>query len=213
MRRTSWKGAIGIAALLCLDPIAARAQSAPAPDRGYALGVAQSSFGNVTTQSYGGEVGLGVRPSLAIFIDAGLVRNAAPDSLTARAQTIAAGIAATAGSVDAQVRMPVGFGVAGVTYGVRSGRVEPYAMAGAGLARVNHDVTFTVPGGDATPFVTLGRDLAGTRTKPMISAGGGVRLNLWQAVLLDLGYRFGRVFASDEAVTIQRMGVGIGVRF
>jgi opacity protein-like surface antigen len=215
-RRLLWSGAFAAASLLCLDPSAARAQAAPSGsthDHGYAVGLAQSSFGNVTTQSYGGEVGVLVRPRLAIVVDAGLVRNAAPDSLTARAQTIVAGIAAAAGSADARVRVPVGFGVAGISYGVRSAAAEPYVTAGAGLARVNHDVTFTVPGGDVSQFVTLGRDLAGTETKPMISAGGGVRLRVWQSVLLDLGYRFGRVFASGEGLTIHRAGVGIGVRF
>src|SRR5437868_12729667 len=75
---------------------AAHAQSAAptpaaAPDKGYAEVVAQSAFGNVTSQSFGGEFGVAVRPGVQIFVDAGRIRDAAPSALGSSAQRIAIG--------------------------------------------------------------------------------------------------------------------------
>ena len=47
----------------------------------------------------------------------------------------------------------------------------------------------------------------------MLSVGGGVGLAIWPRVMLDLQYRYGRVFTSDGGLNANRAGVGIGVRF
>src|SRR6185295_7988707 len=74
------------------QPTAAPAGSAPeAPSTGYILVVAQSAFGNVTSQSFGGELGFTLQPRVQLFVDVGKIRDAAPASLGASAQTIAAG--------------------------------------------------------------------------------------------------------------------------
>jgi opacity protein-like surface antigen len=193
----------------------AAAPPAPAPGRGYAEVVAQSAFGNVTSQSFGGEVGVTVKPGIQIFVDAGRVRDAAPASLGARAQTIAAGISRAAGGADFRVRQPVTFGVAGVKYlvPVQSSKIEPYILGGGGVARVAREVTFSPSAGDLSQFVTLGSDLTGSETAGMISVGGGLALAVWPRVMLDLQYRFGRVFTSEDATNVNRAGAGIGVRF
>ncbi len=206
--------AIAVAAFAASAQAQANAGAAP-PDKGYAELVAQSAFGNVTSQSFGGEVGFAIRPDMLVFVDAGYVRDAAPASLGARAQTIAAGISAAAGGADFRVRQPVAFGVAGLKYVFRVAgtKAEPYVLGGGGLASVKRDVTFSTAAGDITQFVTLGTDLSGSETKGMISLGGGVGLPLGRLVILDLQYRYGRVFTSDGGLNVNRAGVGIGVRF
>src|SRR5262245_41302468 len=108
--------------------------STTSPDTGYAEFFAQSAFGNVTSQAYGGEVGFWVMPSLQVFGEFGWVRNTAGDALSANAQTIAAGISAAAGNVSYQVRQPVTFGAGGVKYivPVEQSRIAPYVLAGFG---------------------------------------------------------------------------------
>lgn len=197
---------------------AAYAQApAPAPtptSKGYAEVVAQSAFGNVTSQSFGGEVGVNVMPSLQVFVDAGLVRDAAPASLGTNAQRIATGIAAVAGSTDFHVKQPVTFGVVGVKAVVPTGTiVQPYLAVGGGIAQVKRDVTFTVPSGDLTQFVTLGEDLSGSETKPMLSVGGGIGVPLGRNFVVDLQYRYGRIFTTGEGLNVTRAGIGFGVRF
>ncbi len=213
---------MSIAALLVWTGFApaAHAQSAggtapAAPTRGYAEVVAQSAFGNVTSQSFGGEVGFAIRPGIQVFVDAGMIRDAAPATLGSSAQTIAAGIAAAAGSADFRVRQPVTFGVAGVKYLVTSSgtRAEPYVLVGGGVASVKRDVTFSTPAGNVNQFVTLGSDLSGSETKGMLSIGAGVGVPVWHSVMIDLQYRYGRIFTSGGGLSANRAGIGIGVRF
>jgi opacity protein-like surface antigen len=94
-------------------------------------------------------------------------------------------------------------------------------MGGFGVAKVKQDATFSVNGTDVTSSlaqpqygsVQLGSDLSGTFTKPMLSIGGGVMWAAWQRLVVDVQYRYGRVFAPDQGININRIGVGIGVRF
>jgi opacity protein-like surface antigen len=201
----------------------ARAQTptgqSPAASKGYVEGVAQSAFGNVTSQSFGAELGVTVMPSLQVFVEAGQVRTAQSSDLGAGAQLIAGGLSQTQSNVGFQVREPVTFGLAGVRYMLpSSGRFEPYILGGAGAARVKKDVTFSLSGADVTSTlqqygVVLGSDLSGSETKPMLTLGGGIAYPVWQRLVLDLQYRYGRVFASGHGINIHRAGAGIGVRF
>jgi opacity protein-like surface antigen len=199
---------------------AARAQSPAgtppaAPTRGYAEVVAQSAFGNVTSQSFGGEVGIAIRPGIQFFVDAGMIRDTAPATLGDSAQRIAAGIAAAAGSADFRVRQPITFGVAGVKYlvPVSGTKAQPYVLVGGGVANVKKDITFSTAAGNINQFVTLGSDLSGSETNGMLSLGAGIGVPVWHALMIDLQYRYGRVFTSGGGLNANRAGIGLGVRF
>jgi len=194
----------------------AHAQTA---DKGYAEVVAQSAFGNVTSQSYGVELGVTVAPQVQVFVEAGQTRNVATAALGTAAQAIAGGLALTQANVGFGVKEPVTFGAAGIRFliPVEGSQVRPYLMGGAGLAKVKHDVTFTVGGTDVTTNLqqygaVLGTDLSGSFTKPMLTLGAGIAYPVGRLVL-DFQYRFGRIFAEDEAINVNRAGIGIGVRF
>lgn len=213
--------AAGVLVLMAFSG-AARAQSpAPSsPGKGYVEAVAQSAFGNVTSQSFGGEFGITVRPRLQIFLEAGQVRDAAPDTFGSSAQMIAGFLSQTQSNVAFRVKQPVTFGLAGgrVALPLQTSRLEPYVVGGAGIARVNRDATFTVGGTNVTSSltqfgVTLGTDLSGSETRPMLTLGGGVGWPVWTRLVVDLQYRYGRVFIPDAGLNINRAGVGIGVRF
>lgn len=192
----------------------------PPTTKGYAEVVAQSAFGNVTSQSYGGEIGVTVAPRIQVFIDAGQVRDAAPSSLGTGAQLVAGFLSQTQNAVAFRAKQPVTFGVAGVRYGVplATTALEPYVIGGAGVARVKRDVSFSVAGNDVTSTidqfgVVLGTDLSGSETKPMLSIGGGIAWPAWQHLVVDFQYRYGRIFTASQGVNVNRAGVGVGVRF
>ena len=201
----------------------ARAQtpaSAPDADRGYVEAVIQSAFGNVTSQSYGAEGGVTVRPNIQVFVEAGMVRDVATSSIGTAAQVIAGFLSQTQANVAFRVKEPVTFGVAGLKIIVpMEGRLRPYVLAGAGVASVTQDVAFTVGGSDVTSVlatqygVQLGTDLSGSFTKPMIVAGAGAMWPAWQRLVVDLQFRFGRILAEDGGINVSRAGIGIGVRF
>jgi opacity protein-like surface antigen len=209
-------GAIALAGVVSAQTPA----SASDPDRGYVEAMAQSAFGNVTSQSYGAEFGVTVRPNLQVFVEAGTVGNVATSQIGAAAQTIAGYLSQTQANVAFSVKEPEMFGVAGIKIIVpTSGAVRPYVLGGAGLARVKQDVAFTVGGTDVTSNlassygVTLGTDLSGTFTKPMLDVGAGAMWAPMTRLILDLQFRFGRVFAEDGGINVTRAGIGVGVRF
>ena len=196
----------------------AHAQTSDA-DHGYVEGVAQSAFGNVTSQSYGVELGFTVAPHLQVFVEAGQTRNVATAALGAAAQTIAGGLSQTQANVGFSVKEPVTFGAAGVRVlvPVEGSKVRPYVMGGVGMAQVKQNVTFTIGGTDVTSNLqqfntVLGTDLSGDFTKPLLTLGAGVAYPIGRLVL-DFQYRFGRIFAEDEAINVNRAGIGVGVRF
>jgi len=168
----------------------------------------------VSSQSFGGELGVTIHPGIQIFVDAGYVRDTTTSDLSANAQRIAADITAKGGGGSYSVKQPVTFGVGGIKYylPVDQSRFAPYVMAGGGAASVQKNVNFAVAHGSVSDYVTIGSDLAGSETKGMFSAGIGADLAFGKMFVVDLQYRFGRVFTTG-GLNISRLGAGVGLRF
>jgi opacity protein-like surface antigen len=202
---------------------AAHAQTGAAPDKPdqpfYAEIVAHSAFGNVTSQSYGFEFGANWRPNVDIFVEVGHTRDAATAAHGASALRIAGAVTnLQSAAVTFTAKQPVTFGGAGLRYRIPTeGRVHPYVLAGGGVANVNNNVAFQLGGVDATgtisQYVSLGTDLSGSATKPMVTLGGGVVVPVHGNIVFDLQYRFGRIFDGDSSIDLSRAGAGLGVRF
>lgn len=219
------KSAIAIAVGAFLVASTARAQApastASADDQtGYVQGVVQSAFGNVTSQSFGVEGGLVVGRRLLAFAELGLVRDTAPSGLGTAAQVIAGYLTQVQTSaVSYSVRQPARFLSAGLKYMIPyRARIEPYVLGGLGLAGVERDVRFSVGGSDVTDAianygVVLGRDLAGTETKPMLTVGAGAVWTARSSLFVDAHYRHSRIFTDSQGTPVNRVGLGIGVRF
>jgi opacity protein-like surface antigen len=211
-----------VAAWLALAGVA-HAQSQGAPSRGYVEAVGQSSFGSVTSQSFGGEIGIAIGSQLQIFAEGGKTRDVSTSALSAAAQTIAGAISQVAANSGYSVKEPVTFFDAGLRfsfYPSGGGKLDPYVLVGFGVASVTQDVKFTVAGNDVTGsleqapyFTALGSDVSGSFTKPMLVVGGGVAYPVWKRLVLDFQLRYGRVFAPDQGINIGRAGLGLGVRF
>ena len=220
-------GMIALVAAVASAQGSAGAAPAAAGGNGYVEGFAQSAFGNVTSQSYGGEVGVTIVPGLQVFAEGGQIRNVASAVTSASAEQIAGALQQIqSAAVGVSVKVPATFGVIGLKYLIpisgsgRSpiGKAQPYIMGGAGIAKVQKNVVFTIGGTDVTANlqqygVFLGSDLSGSVTKAMLTLGGGVMLPVWRQLVLDFQYRYGRIFTDDQAIVAQRAGIGIGVGF
>jgi len=211
-----------VAALATFGVTAARAQgvSTSDPGKGYAEIVAQSAFGNVTSQNYGAEFGFTVTPTVQVFFEVGHTLNVATDAISSSAQTIASALSQTQSNVGYSVKQPLTFGVGGVRYliPVSGSKLLPYVIGGFGVAKASNDASFTVSGSDVTSSlsqygIVLGSDLSGGFTKPMVTFGGGVSYPVWESLILDFQFRYGHVFAEGESINSSRAGVGVGFRF
>ena len=209
------------AAVVLLAGGAAQAQTTPGdPGKGYAEFVAQSSFGNVTSQNYGAEFGFTVSPTVQVFAEIGHTRNVATSEISASAQTMASALARTQNNVTYSVEQPLTFGVGGIKYllPVSGQKLLPYFMFGFGVAKVNNDVAYAISGSDVTANlaqygIVLGGDLSGGYTKPILTFGGGVTYPAWESLVIDFQYRYGHVFAEGGTINTNRAGVGLGFRF
>jgi opacity protein-like surface antigen len=219
-RASSIRRALALAAAMWMTAAEARAQTpAATADRGYAEAVAESSFSNVTSQSYGAEVGFTVQPSLQVFGSFGNMRNLATDELSTSAQTIASALSQLqSGSVSFTAKEPATFFVGGVRYRftLTSTKLTPYVSGGLGIASVSKDVKFFINGSDASStlpqYVTLGSDVSGSESKLMFTLGGGVVWPAWQQLIVDLHYVYSHI-STDTAISVSRVGAGLGVRF
>jgi opacity protein-like surface antigen len=205
----------GLVGMLALSGVA-HAQTA-SPSKGYVEGVAQSAFGNVTSQSFGVEGGVALNSRLTIFAEAGMVRDTADKAIGPSAQKIAVALGTGA---SYSVRQPVGFGALGARVTLDAhGRFTPYLAVEGGMAQVKRDVKFLVSGTDVTDKlattygVTLGSDLAGTTTKPLVGGGVGVVYNLTSSLVFDANYRFNIIMTDSKSTNVNRVGAGIGFRF
>lgn len=219
-RASSIRRALTCAAAMWMTAAGARAQTpAATAERGYAEVVAESSVSNVTSQSYGAEVGVTVQPSLQVFGSFGHMRNVATDELSTSAQTIASALSQLqSGSVSFTAKEPATFFVGGVRYRftLASSRLTPYVSGGVGVASVSKDVTFFINGSDASgtlpQYVTLGTDVSGSESKLMFTLGGGVVWPAWRQLIVDLHYVYSHI-ATEPGISVSRPGVGLGVRF
>jgi opacity protein-like surface antigen len=200
----------------------AQAQTAAAApqEKWYAQAVADAAFGNATSQAYAAEAGVTVMPDVQVFVEGGRINNVAGTTIGANAQQVVLALAQTQSNVGVSVKEPVAFGAAGVRYliPVAGSKVRPYVLGGVGVANVKQDVKFTVGGTDVTASlqqlgVQLGTDLSGSFTKALLALGGGVAVPIWERVVVDLHYRYGRIFAPDQGINVHRAGVGLGIRF
>ncbi|HVO30792.1 MAG TPA: outer membrane beta-barrel protein [bacterium] len=214
--------AAAIAAGVLLLSSAAGAQTIqppPEPVKGYVEGVAQSSFGNVTSQSYGAEAGVAIGKYFQIYGEFGRMGDVATADLNTSAQAISGFLARTQTNVGYTAKEPAVFGIGGVKLLIPTGspKVRPYVMAGFGGASLTKDVHFTVSGTDVTGNlaqygVVLGTDLTGSATAGMLSIGGGVQWYAFRHLVIDVQYRYGQIF-TDPSVPTNRAGVGVGVTF
>ncbi|MBA2306095.1 MAG: hypothetical protein H0W08_26185 [Acidobacteria bacterium] len=102
--------------------------------------------------------------------------------------------------------------------GSRHATIRPYVEATAGVARLNPTV-----GVDGWVGALTNTGLAFlSRTEPLVGAGGGVMVQ-GGPVVVDLGYRYKKIFASSglasafslgaDGFNVNQVRVGVGLRF
>jgi opacity protein-like surface antigen len=191
------------------------------PDRGYAEVTVGATLGHKSDTSIGGEAGYTLTDTWQVFLEAGRMGNVATADADARALIIGKAIGASGSTV---VQRAAYFDV-GARYRLYEyGRWRPYALLGVGAAGVKTTTNFVVGGNDVTSQlgqygVQLGDDLSGTVTKAFLTVGAGASAGFGKRYLVDLSYRYGRLFprtgriSNDRGINTQRLQAGIGIRF
>jgi opacity protein-like surface antigen len=190
----------------------ARAQTPKSAEGRYSAEItAAATLGHKSDSAFGAELDYRFNDDWDVFVEAGRMGNVASSALDARAQVIANAIGASTSLVQRAVYLDFG-----ARYRLMArGRWDPYVLMGLGAANVKTRTTFSTN----SDLVALGTDLAGTLTKPFLMIGGGATMPVKQRYVLDLSYRYGRIFArtgeieNDNGVNTQRVQVGFGFKF
>jgi opacity protein-like surface antigen len=176
---------------------------------------AAATFGHKSSGSAGGEAGYSINDQWQVFIEAGRMANVATAALDQRAQLIAVPATGISSFTTAQRAV---YADAGVRYRlVPFGIWHPYGLAGLGFASVKTSTTFG-PSSNGTVVFT-GNDLNSTLTKLFLTVGAGVTVPLKNRYLVDISYRYGRIFPKtseiegDTGINTNRIQAGIVVRF
>lgn len=196
--------------------------AASTSNRGYAEIDLAATLGHKSDKAVGGEAGYRLRRQFDVFFEGGHIGNAASADLDSRATTIGNAVGATASAVA-----KVNYFDAGVRYHIqttRTGRFEPYLAAGVGVAQVKNATTLSVNGTTVDPAslgVQFGTDLSGTEKSGFFMFGGGGTVPFGKRYLVDLSYRYGRVFQRSDSsgnvviagINTHRVQAGLGITF
>lgn len=171
-----------------------------------------------TTPLAGGEFGIRLRGKLHVVVEGGWLKDVVTRRRIDEVASYGAYLQQTQGQpASGDIDAPAYFGLAGLkwVHENKSG-VRPYALANAGMARVEFRPALILEGRDVTTSlsllgVTLGRDLLGPGN--YFAYGGGAGLVFGDKWYLDLGVRFTRINTPDHATDVRRVSIGMGRRF
>jgi hypothetical protein len=202
MRKTTLSTGIVCALLLSTN--------AQAQTRGGQIeGFGGTTFGtSATAPTFGGSVAVPLGDNVQIVGEAG------------RLTDIKASLLDTAlDFTSLDVGMSAWYGEGGIRFiGSRHATVRPYVEATAGVARLKPSV-----GVDGFLGALTNTGLAFlSRTEPLVGAGGGVIVQ-GGPLLVDVGYRYKKILASDglasafslgsDGFDVNQVRVGVGIRF
>jgi opacity protein-like surface antigen len=181
--------------------------SAYAQEKGQLGAFGGLTFGRTTSATtFGGNFSVPLAPNVEVVAEAGRLEDVMPSTI---------GTLLDFTPVD--LRLSAWYGEAGVRFvGSRSSAVMPYAEATAGFARMH---TGFAGAGSADPYIGTALRFF-DRTEPLLGAGAGIVLR-GGPLMLDLGYRYKKILASDSLqsllsggdISVSQARIGIGVRF
>jgi hypothetical protein len=111
--------------------------------------------------------------------------------------------------VRAVAKLPATYALGTLRLVSSSGPVQPFVTVGAGIARL--EPTFEVVVAGVSLGDVFGLTSSGATTEPLVTAGGGLRIDLRRAVI-DLGYRYLAVytdFGLESGLGRTRSGVNV----
>jgi opacity protein-like surface antigen len=224
MTRFARLAIVSVAALLG-GVVAARAQSAPGPEKPFTAEVTTAAtLGHKSSGSIGLEIDYRMNAEWRVFFEGGHIANSATSDFDNRAQFIANQVGASQSAVEKVNYFDIGARYEVPNYMLHvQPRFHPYVTLGIGAAHVRTSTHFSVNGTDVSAEslgIGLGSDLSGAFTRPLLMIGFGTTFPFKTRYLLDLSYRWGHVYqevSNSElilrGINTQRVQIGFGYKF
>jgi Outer membrane protein beta-barrel domain len=200
---------VGAAVAALLAPATAHAQSLNSEAGGFG-GITfgnSSTFGSLTSSTFGGGVAIGLTPNLQAIGEGGRITDIKPPLFDLLGFT----------PIDLQVA--AWYGEGGVRFLVPThGAVHPYGEATAGFAHLN--VNLSGVSGEPGEYINAALDFF-NRTEPMLGVGAGILVQSGP-LSLDFGYRYKQIMPGNTVASALNAGndyhvnqarIGLAVRF
>jgi opacity protein-like surface antigen len=168
---------------------------------GFVRGIGGVTFGTADPGGlFGGGIGKDVAPMLQIAGDAGRLSDILPSELRDQLQELGDIYSSLLGvPVTLDATAPAFYAAAGARVLVPSdGRLQPFLEVQGGIVRVSFDVAASVGSEDISDILEEQLDLE-TASDFLMVFGGGVGIGVTNALGVELGYRYHRIF-SDPAI-------------
>jgi opacity protein-like surface antigen len=194
------------------------------PRRNYAKWQVQAigglTFGSSTSELFGGGAGIALSRSLLVTVEAGAVGDVTSDGMrehiedvAARTQQMLSGVTGRRFDVVGEASMPAFYGIAGLRFTApRVSRSRPFVSGHTGFATVDPEVRLLINGDDRSSSFLPAADIPSSRTRLLLGGGAGLTIRMTNAMSVDVGYRYSRIFV-DDGVNLNRVYAALGFGF
>jgi opacity protein-like surface antigen len=194
---------LGVAFLLAAATPAMAQGSAPV-GRGFVGGLGGLTFGTVTGGAAAGQVGVELVSGVHVIGEFGRMSNVLPKEIRDDIDDLVDALELEFGvPITFEVAAPATYGFGGVRWSQQRGRLSPFAEGGVGAANVKVEFAdVEIDGIDFTDELNdvLDDEEDADATKFLLALGAGANVMLTDAVSVDLGYRYTRIFTEDPSV-------------
>lgn len=184
-------------------------------EHGFIRGLGGLTFGSTETASIvGGGVGVNLGDDIQITGEFGRIHNVMPKDISEMLDDLADLLTLELGvPVNFGATLPTIYGLGGVRYNVpTASRIRPFVEAQVGFANISADIEAEVFGIDVSDEVQEEADLD-SATEFLLGLGGGIGIGLTDALAVDIGYRYGRIFTDDPAINTNAVYGALRLRF
>lgn len=181
-----------------------RPAGASAQNRGFVGALGGVTFGTETSSIFGAQAGARIAPGLAIFGEVGRIQNVVPREIEDTFQELIEEFEEQTGAaISARLKVPAFYALVGLRWSTDAS-IAPFVEGGVGFARLTADIEATLDGVDVSDEIEafLEDDSA---TDFLLGIGGGLNARLTDALRLDIGYRYTRIFTDEPAVNTSQV--------
>jgi opacity protein-like surface antigen len=178
-----------------------------AQERGFARFLGGVTFGTAAPSSIlGGAAGANITPNLQVTGELGRIQDVVPSEIDDALDLLSTLFFLRTGvPLELDVKAPVFYGMAGLRFNVPTTRgLRPFVDVQAGAGKISFDIDARAAGVNISDQVEDQADLE-SASEILFGIGGGVALGLTDALGLDLGYRYHRIFTDDPAVNVNAL--------
>jgi opacity protein-like surface antigen len=208
----------------------AASAAAQTGEHGYIGALSGATFTVINSPLWAGSGGVNLGQNVQITGEVGRMQNLESNFMRDDLQAIEAAALLEEGvpvTAKADVRSFYATGGVRVLF-LSSGNIRPYAAGSAGVAHLMPKPVFAALGIDVTSALLQEPDIQkvfATMNRPLASVGGGISFTPTRHLLLDVGYKYSRIFIpttylqiptsphQHDGINVHRLYAGAGYLF